>query len=156
MLFLFLPSCQRGATVVLSPFTESIVNMYISSDTGERGDVIIVSASQDIGKMAYVNIDAPPADIPTFGTYCGYTYQKGYRVEVWGSSVSGFFWKSTETAVVIEPPKSYIFTFYDPCDWDICIDMADTTIAPWLSYFPCGFPYPLDTLQVLINNNSSY
>lgn len=154
---LSLLSCSQRESVCLSPFTEQIVDMFISTHMCEPGNTIVLTASRINNQMAQLHIDAPPAECPSYGRYCGTVFRKHHKIELWGESIDDFFWQATESPRLIEEDATVIPIIYDPCDWHICIDMLDTTIVPSLCNFSCGFPLSLDTLsEVLYSTRDAY
>jgi len=149
-----LTSCagKEDSTVVLSPFTTQIVDLFITTGMCEPHSTIEIVGYYTSHNMVELHLEAPPEKIKRHGLYCGYTYCKGHRVDVWENSIDGFFGTSKEMPYVVEQDTTIDHMIYDPCDWYICIDMSDTTVRPLLCYFPCGFPLPVDTLSAILNN----
>lgn len=146
-----LVSCDICSDVQLTERTKRIIDLYIETTDDSDNPIYVCGSSFHGYYVMEILAYSPHPDFHFDGMYCGYTYFRGRKIEVWGDSWNCHFWKQQEEPVLVPEDDNSVSNWeFDPCDWYLTIRKSDFTVIEDECYFTCGVDFPVDTLNSLL------
>lgn len=140
--------CSNNDSPVLTERTKRIIDLYIENTNVKGCDICIETLSCN-GKYTFsIFASELGGGGVLYGNYCGSTMYRNHRIELWGESGNGYFWKQKHKPMYV--PEQESTCHFDPCDWHLTINMSDSTVIEDSCHFTCGIDYPIDTFNTLL------